>query len=623
MAVVLFASILLPWSSIKSEPLSEKAITFTYNLLTGSCTASTGTCNNLSTHAICSTNLSVAQIAQNDAALHSFNAEAQRHTRPAEPGYAGGNDIRGGVSLWRGAGDPYPDANINNNIVLQIPACNKLQYTWNSFTMLVRNIKVVGAGSSSTFLQNVNVQYFHNDVAGRSNYDFFGDTFYGILDNTYPTDAYGYLINTANAGAAQVTLKSAADVGNFYVGRWVLVMSYIQDSMGSYPPNMRYYDFAKVTGINFSTGVIDLDTPLAFDHLSTRPYDGRLLHAEPSIAGNGIGAGIVGPARIVNIDTPVKPVAENFELDGIHFLRNPRSSLVTEYNDGWEFTGAIDARGDDLVFDGALDTAEMRNFTLTNSSAIYEEADKIIANATYINNTFINSLLHSGQLVWHATGGAYGGEGLGELSCAALNCIIDGGAVLTAAQLSSGPHPDMELDRVGLTNSLSFDGVTFRGNGSRGSAAINAWQGFPYRIGSAGIALQSGPNGLNTRLAISKCVWNPVACTDMENNGTMAQDVTSNWGEGSTLTRNGTLVPGATITAITGDAGNIYVDVKSATFAIGESVYFSRVNSVSVTNSTFIGIGNDCHPSSGPDGCIRYPGNENIPSVTWSHNTGG
>jgi hypothetical protein len=153
--------------------------TFTYDLVAGTCVATSGTCNALSTYAVCGTNLTSAQIAQNDAALKSFNAEAQRHTRPAEAGYAGGNYISGGGYPWRGAGDAYPDANINNEIVLQIPACDKLQYTWNKFTMLIRNVKVVGAGSGSVFLQNTAVVGFHDDLAVRSNFDLFGDSFYG------------------------------------------------------------------------------------------------------------------------------------------------------------------------------------------------------------------------------------------------------------------------------------------------------------------------------------------------------------------------------------------------------------------------------------------------------------
>jgi hypothetical protein len=608
--------------TVASVASPDGGITFTYDLLTGRCAASHGTCRSLLTHAICAQNPSQEQIRQNDAALRSFNAEAQRHTRPSEPGYAGGNYISDNGYPGHAGADAYPDANIENRIILQIAACNKLQYTWNEFTMLIRHIKVVGAGSHLTVLQNVSNRYFHNDVSGRANYDFFGDAFYGVVDDSYPTDSYGYLMDTADAGAVEVTLKQPSETQNFYVGRWVMVMSYVQDSMGSYPPNMRYYDFAKVAGIDRSRGSITLDTPLAFAHLESRPYSGVILHSQPSIAGNGIGAGIVGPARIVNIDTPTKPVAEDFELVGIHFLRNPRSSFVNEYSDGWEFTGAIEAEGDDLVFDGAVDSAEMRDFTLTNSSAFYEEADKIIARARYINDTFVNSLLHSGQLVWHATGGAYGGEGKGEVSCAALNCIIDGGAVLSAARRGSGPHPDVELDRIGLTDRISMDGVVFRGSGALGNVAVNGWQGVPRKIGSEGIRLLSGPNGPNTRLAISKCLKNPSSCTDMEFGGTIAQEVTSNWGEHSNLVRDGGLVPNVTISAITGDADNIYIDIEGAALALGQTVYFTRVNTVSITNSTFAKIGNGCNPASGPVNCIRYPVGRNIPTVIWLGNRG-
>lgn len=599
---------------------NNAAITFTYNLLTGTCQSSQGgtqkpctpSTHNSSPHAVCATNPTPEEIEQNDIALHWFNAEAQRHTRPAEHGYAGGN---------YGAGDAYPDARIDNKIVLVISGCDKLQYTWNKWAMFIRNLSIQGAGSTATILQNTHNGDFHDDDAGEANYDFFGDTYYGVVvSSPYANDEYGYLIDTAPAGATNVTLKRANDAVHFYVGRWVLVMSYVQDSVGSYPPNMRYYDFARIVSIDPSDGVISLDEPLKFTHRDDRPYDGLVLHAEPVYS--PIGNGQVGPARIVDIDTPAKPIAVNWSISGIHFLGNPNSASVSQYDNGWTFTGIIDATGNDIVSDGSINSSQMRNFKLSNSTFAYEEADKIIANAEYINDTVTASLLHSGQLQWRVTGGRYGP---GEVSCAALNCTFGGGVVLSAATAPGSDHkPAVQLDRENMTDNVVIAGAVFKGNGNLGNVGIWGWQGRAYTIGRQGLSVTDGPNGDATRLVVSKCVQDPVGCTDIGRPANMAQQVVGDWGEGESLVRRDirSSVDDATISAVTGDARNVYIDVKGASFAAGQQIYFGRVKRLTVRDSTFRGIGNGCHPSAGPEGCVIQPAGDNIQSVTWVNNAG-
>jgi hypothetical protein len=600
-------------------PPSTPAI-FTYNLLTGVCTTSSGSCNNLSTHAVCN-----GSTASNDAALQSFNDEAQKHTRPAQAGYAYGGTQHNNA---QGDGNAYAGANINNEIVLDIAACIKLQYTWRYWPTLIRNLKVVGAGgaNSATVMQNVNTAGTTDSLAILSNYDFFGDGFYGINVHTpYIFDAYGHLIQTTSAGATSVTLLNPSFSSEYYVGRWVLIMSVVQDSTGSYPPNMRYYDFAKVTAINGSTGVITLDTPLVYTHLSNRPYDTKTL--SDAANSSAIGAGQVGPARIVNIDIPIKPIAENFEIDGINFLHNPTLSPGSNYpadcssSDGPEFKGIINATANDLNVQCAPVTSMMARFNFNNSSFYYEEADKIIGIATYQKVTATISRYHSGNLLWHAIGGAYGGGSGGQLSCAALNCTLDSGVVLSAAQNNS---PNMQLDVPNYTNAVTFNNASFLGSNSLGNTMVNSEDNtvFQVTIGSSGVSLGNGPNGNNTRLIVSKCVVDPKNCTDMET-GSAALYVADFWGDGATIVKNHNMVHGATITSITGDATNIYVDVAgSPGFANGQTISATRVQTVSVTNSTSSNIGNGCAPGSGPNNCLRYPSDVNIPNVTWSGNGG-
>jgi hypothetical protein len=76
-----------------------------------------------------------------------------------------------------------------------------------------------------------------------------------------------FLINTTAVGDLSVTLQTAARTSYFYIGEWVFIGSY-DIQMSGYPPNMYYGDYAQITSINKSTGVIGLTTPLKYAHRS-------------------------------------------------------------------------------------------------------------------------------------------------------------------------------------------------------------------------------------------------------------------------------------------------------------------------------------------------------------------
>lgn len=625
--------------------------TYTYDLFTGNCTPSNGAS---------ATNCHSAQItaascngstATNDAALQAFNLDAMRHTRPPNltgPSmwqYAGGSIGSYASPTWTGVNNAYPDAAETNQIVLNIAACNKLQYTFNLWTAQLRHVKVVGAGSGSTMVQmdaNNGANTF--SAALLANYDYFGDRFYGTTINPPATSSYGHLIQTASAGATSVTLTVPADNTDFYVGRWVYIGSYVQDSDG-YSPNMRYYDWAKVTGINSGTGVISLDpttmyngTGLRFTHLGctavsgcvARPYQGTTL--TDAMTSDVLGNGQLGPARIIPIDPPIKPVQESLEIDGIRFLFNPTISTTPPGGcatyDGPQIGGQIDVVMSDVKIDCTLIDNQARSFTLNNSSWNFDESDKSIGLYTMNNTNAPNSRYHSGQLNWHVSGGTLGIGNLADVSdgndvsCAALNCLFDNGVVMQQSLSTTSFNSALGGDTPNQTQSITYNGVHVKGSGQTGNVWINSADTATGAItlGSAGTSFSGN------RITVSKCVATGVSCDDLGSQAAPSSagyHVVNGWGDGATLIKNHNLVAGVTVTNITGDSSNVYVDFSGTpAFANGQTISVSRILSVSVTGSDSVGTGNSCVPASGPNNCLRYPTDTNIPTVTWSGNSG-
>jgi hypothetical protein len=522
-------------------------------------------------------------VAATDAALRAFNIEAQKRTRPPEGSYPG---------YYSGAGK-------DNCIILNIPA-GAFQYTFNSFGRQIRHLKIVGAGSglrggAATTMQNVlSGGNFFTSIPFTGNWDYFGDGFY----QTPPYDHYGYLIKTTNVGDTQVTLSNHANASLFLVGRWVLVMSYNQQWYG-YPPNMRYYDYAKVTSANPTTGVIGLDTQLRYAHRSDRPYNGTLTDGP---------AGTWGPASIVPIDTPDKTIGEYHEYDGLNVLGNPHWNASTigcpQANcDLWQVSGLIDGAMNDVKLQYALGTVQLRNFTITNSQWSYDEADKIISQLIYQNCTIADTAVHAGELLWHVSGGH-----IGTASVSAMHAIFDGGALIDGMLSSTDWTAGIQLDRPNQTLDLTVDGVTFKGNGNTTNFPVAGPQQSPgpWTIDGSIITLAAGPNGANTRLKVTK---------DLGTYGSASENIVDNWGEGDPIMKNGSFVAGAIVTLITGDANYIYVDVIGTTFVYGDTVWAARVPTVSVKNSVGQNTGFTW-------GSPNISHGDNIPTILWSNNSG-
>jgi hypothetical protein len=546
--------------------------------------------------------------ATNDTALQAFNVEAQRRTRPAEPGYAGGAN---------GAGNAYPDASKDNCIVLNIPA-GTYQYTFNTFATKIGHLRIVGAGSSATNLQDVYAG--GGAVYGEEPY-LSNDDYFQVPYGPSP-GSYGYLMNTANAGDTQVTLAgNASNASQFYVGRWVLIWSYEQQYSGlpsgssSYPPNARYYDYARVTSVNLSTGVITLDTPLAFQHRSDRPYAGTLTDGP---------TGTWGPARITPIDTPASPVAMYQEVDGVHFLSNPNWNIAgaTQLTAGCvQFAGIIDGAANDVLGDNCFAFSQLRDFTISNSTWVFDEADKLVRTLTYNNDTVGSASVsgsgtynHAGELMWHVIGGHitnYRASCCGPgMDIGARTVVLEGGLLLDGMSVPGGNfHHGIMLDDNWQTVDVTANGVTFVGDGNTNNAPVNAPSINYISVDGTVVSVATGPNGPNTRLQMQK---------NLAAYGSPSEIVNDNWGDGAPIWKNGGWVSGATLSSTTGDANYVYVDIIGTTFAPGDKVWAAKVGSLTVENC----VGRNTGYSWGSPN-LRYPNGANsVPNIIWSNNSG-
>jgi hypothetical protein len=235
-------------------------------------------------------------------------------------------------------------------------------YTWNKWSWGIQYLTLEGNGAS---IQNVGNNGWHSDM----------NTWWtnrGALQDA-TNNSIGYLIDTSPSGATSVVLKDHQHVSDFAVGRWVLVASYSQQ-VGGWPPNARYFDYAKVTAIQ--DGVISLDRPLVHDHRDDWPTRG---------AENEIDAARIIPAEL-NISVPWSehwkdrdvpdveyiPWAEHWVVRDLKALPNPHWS-----NGGVQIEGFNRMEFDNVDF-SHWSGGQGRELIFRNSMIPSSEPDKLL-----------------------------------------------------------------------------------------------------------------------------------------------------------------------------------------------------------------------------------------------------
>jgi hypothetical protein len=132
-------------------------------------------------------------------------------------------------------------------------------------------------------------------------------------------------IFSAEPGQNFVNLRSSANASKIKVGRWYLIGSYDQQ-VGGFPPNIRYFDFVRVTRVSGSK--ISLDRRLRHHHKDN-------YFESPGVAAS------LGIARIIPLDLggpgglkPTDPMrfTQRMTVGSIEFVKNPstgnRSNVV-------------------------------------------------------------------------------------------------------------------------------------------------------------------------------------------------------------------------------------------------------------------------------------------------------
>jgi hypothetical protein len=645
------------------DPLSIcQGYTYTYNLVTGSCTTNSpkgcasggGTTASLATTLVTGT----GNETNNNAAFLLFAKNAQWHTRPAGGGYAGG--YSGAFNNTTGDGNQATDASGNNCIAAYIPAGNPYVYNNNQWIGNIPWLKVYGDGglTGETALENTcyssacGVTYSGGaDQVSIHNIDWFT-----TFDIAAPNNM-GYFIQSIPAGATSATLSgSPANASDYCAGCWIIIGSYDQQ-FGGYPANWRYFDMARVTSANSSTGVITWDIPTHFAHVGlpsgftsssiTNPWcigsgsyiDGNYCYSTLTDGPTGNW----GPARIVPIDTPSHPVQKWLEIDHIKFNGNPNwngGNGPQNIQDCVALGGQIDVSLTDLWEVNGICMADVRNLAIVASQWQGMESDKNISTLFLWNDSVTyQDWSHPNQLLYFILGShisAAGGTGntMTDSTLLAANSIFDALVQNCNSYVSSiglQPSAGSRDNTVSLINDIFVgSGQSCQANnGPINATSVNTSLGAGgVTVGATAepvVQVATGPNGANTRLQASVVGGGTIpggsnTYGGLTGYGSGAYEVAQNCYIGDFVFKNGALVNGATVTNVTTDGTNVYIDVSGTTWANSNTFQCGQFASVSETNVQGVLTGYTW--GSGGNFGMRYPSGTSIPSVTATNGKG-
>jgi len=176
----------------------------------------------------------------------------------------------------------------------------------------------------------------------------------------------GFKIDTTAAGDDAVMLKDAGDARNFPIGRYVMVGSYDQQMYG-FPPNIRYFEYARVTSV--SSGRIVLDRPLRQSHKD----DYWETLQDPNS---------LGVARIYAIDRDDQRLTLRARISDIEFQADPDKGAP-----GRKLYGAaLDMSFENCVIPHFVPT-QARFARVNGGSVLSGELDKLVSMVVFDGTT--------------------------------------------------------------------------------------------------------------------------------------------------------------------------------------------------------------------------------------------
>jgi hypothetical protein len=240
------------------------------------------------------------------------------------------------------------------------------RYTWNRWTWGLRRITISGYGAT---IQCTHGGPYDIDqaplISNREHFWTWSESAPAYGGSPPAKEDFGYLIRTARPGDMAIQLGSAHDGASLARGAWILIQSYAQQ-MDGYPPNLRYFERARIISITGNT--IQLDRPLIHLHKDNWPEDS----SQPAC---------IGRARIVSIDRPDCPLALRQTFLGLTVRSNPnhavRDAAVRTTRETLAICGTLEALVKDCSLI-ALGVTQAGRVHVDNCSLAYTEPDKIV-----------------------------------------------------------------------------------------------------------------------------------------------------------------------------------------------------------------------------------------------------
>jgi hypothetical protein len=115
-------------------------------------------------------------------------------------------------------------------------------------------VTVLGAGTTATIITDMTTPLPTNTQPGQD----------GNGNGAQPN------INTILTGATTATTKILNDCCQFRVNDWVMLCAYDMQSFG-HPRNNHYFEFRKITAVDYATGTVTFDQGVKYDYLDTYP----------------------------------------------------------------------------------------------------------------------------------------------------------------------------------------------------------------------------------------------------------------------------------------------------------------------------------------------------------------
>lgn len=298
-----------------------------------------------------------------------------------------------------------------------------------------------------------------------------GATFHGVVAGA----PMSWLINNTTVGATSFTTTTPADAGVWSAGSKVLLTSVDIQWLG-YPPNPDHFEYHTVVSSDPATGIVVVDRPIQYQHLTTYPDGGVVSSGAGSAMPVGRGrawaiegnqTGIVDPLNAPSTVTMFMPFGIDHKFLGLT-INQTSIPTATYMAISGERTEWIDCTliG---ISPTVADLAIFRGCTFTEES----EPDKMVTRVVLDNCSSGSAINFQSSSISYVdvTGGYYANFGVGSAKYVTItnpdmdqltfssvygpnrSCTITGGSVRVAAGMlyDFSTNPDRQITGVDIT----------------------------------------------------------------------------------------------------------------------------------------------------------------------------